>query len=192
MIEFCAGVDGQNESLATVNNGDNTARCSASDGHSTMLSKGWRLVTTATQWGRRGARRERCVVALARMATGDGAIRLSERVATGRRGWRGHDSRRGWRWRGPPPSNWNFERRRLRGDAGALVSGLRLSTGCAACLIRLPRTMIGSVTCGSDRWLRSSVETGGIGRSDSSPSAFLGQYWAPARQAAGFLSSPSC
>ena len=43
MIEFCAEVDGQNESLATVNNGDNTARCSASDGHGTMLSKGWPL-----------------------------------------------------------------------------------------------------------------------------------------------------
>jgi len=88
--------------------------------------------------------------------------------------------------------NWNFERRRLRGDVGALVHGLRLATGCAACLIRLPRTMIGSATCGSDGWLRSSVETGGIGRCDSSPSAFLCQYWAPVRQAAGSLSSPSC
>ena len=88
--------------------------------------------------------------------------------------------------------NWNFKRRQLRGDAGAVVRGLRLATGCASCLIRLPRTMIGSATCSSDGWLRSSVETGGIGRSDSSPSAFLCQYWAPVRQAAGSLSSPSC
>jgi len=153
MIEFCVGVDGQNESLATVNNGDNTARCSASDGHNTMLGKGWPLgdnshsVRTERR-SARTARRRSCEdgdrgrhgrrdTALGEGSNGTARM-MKARLSAGTAMVR------------PSALNWNFKRRRLRGDAGAHVRGLRLSTGCAACLIRLPRTMIGSATCGSD------------------------------------------